>query len=1335
MFLYEEVIPLDDNGNFLCFTRPHAGFESDEYREIRHAYAWVGSLKTRVLEDVFPLLSMPIPADLELAKMLLQASTMKKARANGQELTVQQKESIEKSLFRARLLSKPSRAIPELVLPANNGQVLTICRNKTQVKGEIRHRFLMRLVDVLNKSVLEQLDVEGDDSVLEKIKAIGNPLAINPDGSKALFWSNGNVYIADTRDQFKPVKRNSADFSSKCATWCDNRWIATRTNIKKNSSIIYLLDGENATIDKEYFVDGIVVGLHAAKNFVLVLLQDGSSKILNVKSGEMDIYRAHKDVPRMANVMGYLSSNAKQFVSWTDSEHLLMVTDVDNVKTKKYGELPEVKSLIHKGKNGEIHKVLKPTATFIGNYLISVSNGRITYLKNEASAAPINFKLVKAPPQPQKAAPEQKAQDLDSKIKRNLSLEEVSQSLNEQQNPAKEEAKENAEVQPKAEEIDTSGLSLADDSNPQPPAASTTENNETAKEAQSEVTSQTKAEELPANETASQAAKEIAEPKLNLSLESEDAQAQDAVQPAPAALSEPVSPPAEPVHDSLSEDLSKVEVHAIPEAPQDAGAVQDSLSEDLSQVDVEPLAEEPVVVEDTAADTSSHIEEQVEAAAEAKLAQETEELTTDSVEDSLSEDLTQVEVHALSENPAQEDIEITDEMESALEVDSDQVETADDAEQLAQGTVDDSAPIEVIDEEENAISLETKTLDLEETQPANDASLESPAAVNDEDVQGLELADHAANDEDAVSDSVEMESESAPRVEAKSSVDTSLLDELNSVLGYSDEKTEDDSAETSVSESQTEEELPVESEVAETPAEDQAEEQNEQTVELMEFEEPVEPAALLENEEGDGEANLEQEDQEAESAEQIELQRSDAEQFEPLEEEPPQTQAEAESFTDSEDSDEYLEQDGHFEIEMVGHADDAQNHAQPYIELDEEVDEPNGDVDLESVELEEGPVIGMSYETDIPEESHEVRIDDVDIEEEEISLSLPDEDDTEEEISMHGDVDIDEPDFVIDYGEVEEADPEDNIEHILGQIHHQNGNDHVSIENDYNHSEGLIGNLAKFDLVSAKEMISAYYSQGVSLEIAAAELILPVGSSKIGGKPDLPEEFEWPQYGELPMAFVAQVNLTQLKQVHPDSPLPKEGLLSFFIGINPEYNMPMPNHAEEPMWRVVHHNLQNLKPRDIPEFPESVINSNFSEAEINLVLQSEGLPDTNSVFFEQMGLNEQQQVLYMGLYQAIETERVDRKLAGHELHNKLLGYPEYISLNNMEAQCAKAFDDALTKEEARKMALDWMLLLQLDSDSQDSEFFWGDGGMLYWFIRRSDLAKGCFDNTWIIIQQ
>ena len=68
-----------------------------------------------------------------------------------------------------------------------------------------------------------------------------------------------------------------------------------------------------------------------------------------------------------------------------------------------------------------------------------------------------------------------------------------------------------------------------------------------------------------------------------------------------------------------------------------------------------------------------------------------------------------------------------------------------------------------------------------------------------------------------------------------------------------------------------------------------------------------------------------------------------------------------------------------------------------------------------------------------------------------------------------------------------------------------------------------------------------------------------VDKSKIGGRPYLPKDLTWPYYQELPLSFLAQINLEEVSSLDKDKLLPDKGMLYFFYeletqewGYNPQ---------------------------------------------------------------------------------------------------------------------------------------------------------------------------------------
>ena len=103
----------------------------------------------------------------------------------------------------------------------------------------------------------------------------------------------------------------------------------------------------------------------------------------------------------------------------------------------------------------------------------------------------------------------------------------------------------------------------------------------------------------------------------------------------------------------------------------------------------------------------------------------------------------------------------------------------------------------------------------------------------------------------------------------------------------------------------------------------------------------------------------------------------------------------------------------------------------------------------------------------------------------------------------------------------------------------------------------------------------------------AGELLLKKGpvapaASKFGGRPDVPADFVWPMFDSQPLAFVGQLQLSDLPtSVATDLALPRKGLVAFFIGSAPG--------SDDPVGRAIMFpgTPKKLAPaafRDIPAF-------------------------------------------------------------------------------------------------------------------------------------------------------
>ena len=251
--------------------------------------------------------------------------------------------------------------------------------------------------------------------------------------------------------------------------------------------------------------------------------------------------------------------------------------------------------------------------------------------------------------------------------------------------------------------------------------------------------------------------------------------------------------------------------------------------------------------------------------------------------------------------------------------------------------------------------------------------------------------------------------------------------------------------------------------------------------------------------------------------------------------------------------------------------------------------------------------------------------------------------------------------------------------------------------------------------------------------------------TKIGGKPDLPPDFEWSYYeGEdfngvienRPLSFIAQINCAEIKPYDKDDLLPNTGMLYFFYelgtmtwGYSPE---------DKGSVRVFYYDgdLSLLKQTD---FPETLNKGYIIPEKTPEFVSVSDIPDYSEVY-EFYGTDFHDDDDAVDIYQELrESEFSD------EIRIKLLGYADLIQ-NTIQCECeyvSRGYDygngipDTSEEEKAdiEKKAADWILLFQLDTvEADDYELMFGDCGRIYFYIRKKDLAERNFDNVQLILQ-
>ena len=255
-----------------------------------------------------------------------------------------------------------------------------------------------------------------------------------------------------------------------------------------------------------------------------------------------------------------------------------------------------------------------------------------------------------------------------------------------------------------------------------------------------------------------------------------------------------------------------------------------------------------------------------------------------------------------------------------------------------------------------------------------------------------------------------------------------------------------------------------------------------------------------------------------------------------------------------------------------------------------------------------------------------------------------------------------------------------------------------------------------------------------------------LGTSRLGGWPDLPGNDPWPMWEGRPMSFLAQINLGEVHTVQPNVRLPKDGVLLFFLGCSDEVytsdewgretymvNLPIGAGPDKThAWKVIYARadaqLERLAyPKDPP--PEL-----WAPCEVRMTRGGLFLPDESTAAYDSIAFEPEERDNY--------NEVIDL-LAEAEAHHQLMGFPSLIQFTPPELECALAAagknSSRLPKPESAawrellREASEWGLLLQLTSTDQP-EFLWGDGGHLYFYGKRSEMASGDFSNVRVIFE-
>lgn len=247
---------------------------------------------------------------------------------------------------------------------------------------------------------------------------------------------------------------------------------------------------------------------------------------------------------------------------------------------------------------------------------------------------------------------------------------------------------------------------------------------------------------------------------------------------------------------------------------------------------------------------------------------------------------------------------------------------------------------------------------------------------------------------------------------------------------------------------------------------------------------------------------------------------------------------------------------------------------------------------------------------------------------------------------------------------------------------------------------------------------------------------IPIGTSKFGGSPDVPKDFEWFYYqgedfnGETrnrPLSFLAQINCEEVNQYDEDKLLPSKGILYFFYELSTMTWGFDPSDKGSAKVFYFDGDMTELSRADFPDDYK--------------------LPEIPLDFSKKYDLPSYEEFNELHDYDNWDEYDEARVLKGYEQEetiSKLLGYGDVIQ-NGMRLQCEEVTSGINCGgipeiapeqlEQLKKNCTQWQLLFQLDTvTAGDFELMFGDCGRIYFYIKKDDLKNHKFDDCWLILQ-
>lgn len=246
---------------------------------------------------------------------------------------------------------------------------------------------------------------------------------------------------------------------------------------------------------------------------------------------------------------------------------------------------------------------------------------------------------------------------------------------------------------------------------------------------------------------------------------------------------------------------------------------------------------------------------------------------------------------------------------------------------------------------------------------------------------------------------------------------------------------------------------------------------------------------------------------------------------------------------------------------------------------------------------------------------------------------------------------------------------------------------------------------------------------------------IQLGKSKIGGKPDLPKDFEWPLYMEQPMAFCAQYNCSDLKLYDTNNKLPQEGIISVFVYIDEDH----PGFLSKANSYKIIYNNKSSKDLERTEFPQCFFTEGkFKSASINYFEYYTIPDDENYKLLTLFKKYENFQTIYDEIKESID---LICGLNDPDNHHQIIGEDRSVqssvvndfAIRELEISTQEEFYSK--KNEIENLSKYFEIFIQLDTGDLNTNLSdFGGSSIMYFGLKKQDLDKFNLDKVTMVFQ-